>query len=363
MYDNLSFVPTLAQSVIVHMIFSIILFRYAVQNSNDAQNAAQLNYRSNMYYHHCLSLVGQLFASQTFEDCQALMLVCYHMRNFPKPGASWIMINATFTLALELGLHRSPKKVLTNSSLSILDIEMRKRAFWVLLGFHVDLSGKLGKPIRLRSEDLDCEIPEYVDDEALENGIYTPSIDYNNSIGIEAMKLVPLYIELYSVIYAVRRKKESYVMTINNLEAQLRSWKESLPAKQPETQENLGFRLFTQMFQLEFRLLLRHPSAWIPDNDPAFNAESLRICVESSRQMQVVVRQIQEIRLLDTTWCNAVIYVLAITTTLFAQWEMRDESTSASLAALEDEMDIWLDVMGDVGKLLGEFDLNRPALV
>jgi hypothetical protein len=44
---------------------------------------------------------------------------------------------------------------------------------------------------------------------------------------------------------------------------------------------------------------------------------------------------------------------MAITTTLFAQWDKRNETSAADLAALREEMDIWLDIMGDVGQLLG----------
>ena len=45
---------------------------------------------------------------------------------------------------------------------------------------------------------------------------------------------------------------------------------------------------------------------------------------------------------------------MAITTTLFAQWDKRGETSTADLAALKEEMDLWLDIMGDVGSLLGK---------
>jgi hypothetical protein len=85
----------------------------------------------------------------------------------------------------------------------------------------------------------------------------------------------------------------------------------------------------------------------------------MRVCVETSRQMLVVVRQLQKFKSLDTTWYNSAVYVMAITTTLFAQWDKRNEISAADLAALREEMDIWLDIMGDVGSLLGKFDYSN----
>jgi hypothetical protein len=70
--------------------------------------------------------------------------------------------------------------------------------------------------------------------------------------------------------------------------------------------------------------------------------------------MLSAVRKLQKYKSLDTTWYNSAVYVMAITTTLFAQWEKRGETSAADLAALREEMDIWLDIMGDVGILLGE---------
>jgi hypothetical protein len=88
--------------------------------------------------------------------------------------------------------------------------------------------------------------------------------------------------------------------------------------------------------------------------DPAFNAESMKICLEGSREMLNVVVQLQKLKSLDTTWYNTSVYVMAITLTLFAMWEKRNEITATELAGLRQEMDQWLDVMGEMGALLGK---------
>jgi hypothetical protein len=345
----------------VHMVFAIMFFQYAVRNWEDAAQQANLNHQSNMHYHYSLSMFYQLSCSHTVQDVQALTLICAHLRNFPKPGASWILTQTTMALAVELGLHRSAKSWAPDAVPNPLDVEMRKRTFWSLLAIHVTLSGKLGRPMAFRLEDFDVEMLEPVDDELLsENGLDTsrPSKCLHN-IGLQAFRLVPLYLELYSTIFAVRRQPENYMATVNHLEVKLRAWKDSLPAELVKgeagenEQEGRVFALYAHAWALEFRLLLRHPSVSMTP-DSKFNAESMRICVESSRQMLSTVRQLQKFKSLDTTWYNSAVYVMAITTTLFAQWEKRGKITTADLAALREEMDMWLDIMGDVGSLLGK---------
>lgn len=362
MYDDPSFRPTVAEDVIVHMVFAIMFFQYATRNWENTAEQTKLTNQSNMYYHYSLGKFYLLSVSHTVQDVQALTMICQHLRNFPKPGASWILTMTTLALAIELGLHRSAKKGSADHTPNVLDVEMRKRTFWAILAVHVTLSGKLGRPMALRWEDFDCEVPEPVDDDLIsEAGLDTSRPGTcRHQIGIQAWKLIPHFIEMYNKLYSVRRRPQTYVETVTGLESKLRAWKDGLPQELMKgeagenEQEGRVFALYAQSWALELKLLLRHPSVSMT-NDAAFNAESMRICVESARQLLVVVRQLQKLKSLDTTWYNTSVFVMAITTTLFAQWERRNEITSADLAALREEMDMWLDIMGDVGCLLGRF--------
>ena len=352
------------------MVFAIMFFQYAVRNWEDAAQQTSLNTQSNLHYHYSLSRFYQLSCSHTVQDVQALTMICAHLRNFPKPGASWMLAQTTMTLAVELGLHRSSKRWAADAMPNPLDIEIRKRTFWGLMAIHVTLSGKLGRPMPFRMEDFDAEIPEPVDDDLLsENGLDTSRPGRClHTIGLQAWRLIPLYMEMNSTIYAVRRLPDNYISEVNALEAKLRTWKESIPEDLVKgrggenEQEGRCFALYSQVWALEFRLLLRHPSVSLT-NDAAFNAESMRVCVECSRQMLGVVRQLQKFKSLDTTWYNTAIYVMAITTTLFAQWDKRNEISAADLAALREEMDIWLDIMADVGSLLGKLTFTHYPLL
>lgn len=360
MYDDPTFQPTAAEKVMVHTLFSIMFFQYAARNWEDKTQRETLNNQSNIHYHYSLGLLYQLVTSHTFQDVQALTLVCAHLRNFPKPGASWLLTQITMSLGIELGIHRSSKRWAPEFAPNPLEAEMRTRTFWGLLAIHVTLSGKLGRPMPLGLDDFDAEIPDPVDDELLsEKGLDTsrPGKCVHN-IGLAAFRIVPLYIEMYNTVYAIRRRPENYVSTVIRLESKLRDYKERLP---PELvngagnaeNENQVFPLYVDMWTLEFRLLLRHPSMSVT-SDISFNKESARICADASRQMLGHVQKLQKYKSLDTTWYNAAVYLMALTTTLFTQWNKRGDTSIADLTRLRGEMNIWLDIMEEVGQLLGK---------
>ncbi len=353
---------TTAETVMVHMVFAIIYFQYATRNFGQANIQADQNTLSNNHYHYSLSKFYQLIRNHTFQDIQALTLICAHLRNFPKPGASWILTEMTMSLAIELGLHRSVNRWVTRTKPNPLEVEMRKRTFWALLTIHVTLSGKLGRPMTFREEDFDVELPEAYDDNLLsENGLDTTKEGKcSYEIALQAFSLIPMFMEMYNTVYAVRpMSHDNYMATVDRLESKLSNWQENIPRALLEGntgeagQGGRVFALYIEMWGLEFRILLRHPSVSLT-NDPAFNAKSMQICAESSHRMLDVVQQLMALNSLDTTWCNCAVYVMAITTTLFAHWEKGEPISVSDLAALKEEMDAWLEIMGKVGALLGK---------
>jgi hypothetical protein len=214
------------------MVFAIMFFQYATRNWEDSVQQSHLTAQSNLHYHFSLGMFYHLIVSHTWQDVQALAMICIHLRNFPKPGASWILTSITMSLALELGMHRSVKRWSAEHQLNAVDIEQRKRTFWSLLAIHITLSGKLGRPMPIRAVDFDIELPEPIDDDLIsEAGIDTTRTGRCiHNIGLTGWRMAPLFMELYDTIYAVRRSAETYVQTVNKLETDLRAWQASQPS-------------------------------------------------------------------------------------------------------------------------------------
>lgn len=350
----------------VHTMFAIMYYQLTIRASHSAEHQAEMNQGSNFHYHYALGFFGQLLASHTLADAQALTMLCLHIRNLPKPGPCWMITSMTLDLAIELGLHRSAKRWAQTATRNTLEIEIRKRVFWSLLVIHVVVAGNLGRPMALRSDDWDVEMPEAVDDDLLtEDGLDTSKPrKCHFLVGLEALKVAPLYMDLYTNIYAVKRSPRTYVDTVLRLEKRIRDWSDQWPAElkdESAANSELG-RVHAQylaIWPLHIRLLLRHPSLSMATSSE-FNSENLSICMDVSRKMLYHVRQLQKYNSLDGTWQNGALYILAIATTLFGHWERRESVTPQDLVALKEDMDSWLSVIGHMSTLLGAF-LTTPT--
>ncbi|KAL8727158.1 MAG: hypothetical protein Q9181_005806 [Wetmoreana brouardii] len=360
MYDDPSFEPSPAERVVVHCILAIMLWQFVVRNWENPEQQTDFNRRSNLHYHYALGFFRQLMASHTLQDVQAMAMLCIHLRALPKPGACWMMASTTLNLAIELGLHRSVRSWDPASrKISVLEIELRKRIFWSVLVIHIMISGKLGRPMALREEDYDVEMPLAVsDDQLTDDGIDTSKGGKCEFlVALTSFNFEPICIDLYNNIYAVKRSPQTYVATVLRLENRIQAWVDSWDHEQMrewDTSTDVGkvYAMYVRMWPLEFRLLLRHPSLSLTSSSE-FNDESLTICMDMSKQILGVIKQLQAWKSLDSNWQTGALFVLAISTTLFGHWERRNELTLAGFEILKEDMRAWLSIMGDMGRFLG----------
>lgn len=217
----------------------------------------------------------------------------------------------------------------------------------------------MGRPMAIRHEDYDVEIPQAIDDELLTaDGVDNTKVGKCGFIvGIQAFKVAILFTDLYNSIYTVKRSPSTYTDTVRRLEKRIQEWHDQWPQelKAGDASRDEQGRVHAQYMHicdLEFRLLLRHPSISMTTSTE-FNEENLTKSMEASQKMLKHVKVIQKYKSLDTNWQAGALYVLAISTTLFGHWERVDQISEAGLATLRQEMDDWLSIMGDVSELLG----------
>lgn len=343
------------------MVFATIYFQYGVRNKEEPEKHAQLNELSNKHYHWSLSKFFDLATSQTVTAVQALAMIVSHTRNFPKPGCSLHIASFAYGRAIEMNLHRAVK---IPGGGTTLENEVRKRVWWAIIAILCTLNGRLGRPMPISLEEFDVDFPIAINDEYIgEEGILDPSKigQCNYDVGLMGFKVTPLYMEMYSKIYGVRRDPEKYIQVVNKLDDALRNLLDNLPDElrldkcQPTNQI---FALYTQAFCLEFTLCLRHPSVCLTD-DPKICAENTRICEDAARKLLKVVSSLLKIKSLDTTWYQLAVYVAAIFSMLVAHWQRRFESTAFEVATLREDMSLWLNIIAEIGRLLGKLSSER----
>lgn len=320
---------------------------------------SRMNDLSNKHFHWCVDKTWDLASEVTLQSVQALILLAAHSRCFPKPGPAWLITTLAWTRAIEMNLHRNNQK---SDEPTNLDNEMRKRAWWCLFMIVVIMYGRLGKPMPIRGEDIDVEFPVVIPDEYLtEDGIAEPGQigDCDWAVASGCFRLAFLFMEMYNKVYVVRSDARSHIEAVRSMEQKFRAFERELPDELKLDKCKPGNRImatYLEASKYEFQLCLRHPSR-CTTNDPAFVAESYRICEDASRRLLQSATELARLKSLDTTWYQLAVYVAAVFTLLAARWVRRAEVTPAELTALKEEMNMGLQIISEVLKYIGMLPL------
>jgi hypothetical protein len=72
-----------------------------------------------------------------------------------------------------------------------------------------------------------------------------------------------------------------------------------------------------------------------------------------NKKILAAAAQLKTFKSLDTTGLAATLFLIAIFTTLFITYQRRKELTQSNFERIKLDMELWLDVLGEVGHLLG----------
>lgn len=359
MYEP-TFRPTVAESVSFFVVMAIISYQMAVRNPSHARNDSE---KSNRYYHYCLSQLGELLKDTQLPSLQAMAMILIHARNLPKPGYSWGLSKLVLTRVVELNYHRSASKldVTHFQQFNPLEVELRKRIFWVVYEKVVMSGLKLGRPMPMDMSDLDIEFPEAIlDEEISEQGILgNRSGRCTFWIGLQVIRQVPLWVDLYNNIIKVRKPASEYTQHLEILDTRIIEWKAQSDADfAKETMDgNLQVASsFAQTWFAEYRLLLHHPHL-CTSKDPQVLESNLEICHDASLSLlQIIQALFEKFRGADFTWHSTVVYVLAAGMSIEYYQQRQQQLTPEIFKNMQQELSDWLKVMKGAGAVLGSGD-------
>ena len=291
----------------VHMVLAVMQFQYSTRNGTNQSQAMS-------HYHYAVSFVPDLITGHTLQDLQALALICSQLRNQPRPGAAWLFNNMVISLAIELGLHRSAKAWQGDGAgRDTHTVELRKRIFWSLMTIHVHISGKLGRPMPLRLDEIDIEIPEPTHDHLPTETKMSRWRMCSFRAGIQGFKLLKIQMQIYSTVYSIRSSSEPYDLTVQDLEKKLQAFREQLPPElsggEDTVEEDRCSAAFLQTAEQGIRLLLHHPSL-CRSMSASVMASNLDACLDASSKMLAAATHIMALKSLDTTWYCTMVRIL-----------------------------------------------------
>ena len=340
------------------MMLASVKYQTVCRNSDGSEYFRTLREESYSHYHYSLTHLCRLLSSRTLDDIVSCAMICCYLRSFPTPGACWMMTSWILTIAIEMGLHRTVDAWADSSvKQDSVQAEIRKRVFWTLLLIHVTVGCKLGRPMMLRREDFDVELPSPFVDSVPPGG--QKSSQKSQMVPSNAMfEMLELCLDTFNTIYTIQPLAD-YEGIISRLEARAQEWTENMPpglqlgTPENETPQNRIYALWMNNWAAEFHLVLHHP-ALCRSSNPEFIAQNTEKATQAAFRVIQSIQALRAAKMLDTTWINATTYIAAVFTLLFVYWERRDGITLQNLQDLRNDMEVCLEVMRDVGELLGK---------
>ncbi|OBT44738.1 hypothetical protein VE00_05331, partial [Pseudogymnoascus sp. WSF 3629] len=158
---------------------------------------------------------------------QALLGMALFMQGTPNPQPSFLLVASAIRLSHSIGLHKRG----SGFNLNPIEIEQRKRVFWIGYMLDKDICLRFGRPPVQDDDDMNVELPSAVPEDNIGN---IPLADGKGKVNLFRLmcEFSTIVSKVYTQLYSTRASKQSdgeLLNTIGELDQQLEEWKDSIP--------------------------------------------------------------------------------------------------------------------------------------
>ncbi|KAM0559747.1 hypothetical protein ACHAPJ_004271 [Fusarium lateritium] len=158
---------------------------------------------------------------------QALLGMALFLQGTPNPQPTFLLVSAAMRLAHSIGLHKRG----TGFNLNPIEIEQRKRVFWIAYMLDKDLCLRAGRPPAQDDDDMNVELPDADPEDNIGN---IPLADGKGKMNLFRVmcEFAIIESEVYKRLYSVQATKQSdgeLLNTIGELDQKLEEWKDRIP--------------------------------------------------------------------------------------------------------------------------------------
>ncbi|CAJ2507725.1 Uu.00g089110.m01.CDS01 [Anthostomella pinea] len=157
---------------------------------------------------------------------QALLGMALFMQGTPNPQPSFLLVAAAIRLSHSIGLHKRG----SGFNLNPVEIEQRKRVFWIAYMLDKDLCLRSGRPPAQDDDDMNVELPDADPDDHIGN---IPLANGKGKMNLFRVmcELASIESKVYKKLYATKATKLSngeLLQTIGELDKDLENWKDNI---------------------------------------------------------------------------------------------------------------------------------------
>ncbi len=160
---------------------------------------------------------------------QALLGMSLFLQGTPNPQPSFLLVAAAIRLSHSIGLHKRG----SGFNLNPMEVEQRKRVFWIGYMLDKDLCLRSGRPPAQDDDDMNVELPSADPEDNIGN---IPLSDGKGKVNLFRLmcEFATIESKVYKQLYSTAASKQSdgeLLNTIGNLDRLLEEWKDSIPVE------------------------------------------------------------------------------------------------------------------------------------
>ncbi|KAI0490951.1 N-terminal binuclear Zn cluster-containing protein [Xylaria cf. heliscus] len=157
---------------------------------------------------------------------QALLGIALFMQGTPNPQPSFILVAAAIRSSHSIGLHKRG----TGFNLNPIEIEQRKRVFWIAYMLDKDLCLRSGRPPAQDDDDMNVDLPDADPADHIGN---IPLANGKGKMNLFRVmcELAVIESRIYKRLYSTKATKLSdgeLLQTIGELDKELETWKDNI---------------------------------------------------------------------------------------------------------------------------------------
>ncbi|KAL9014026.1 MAG: hypothetical protein Q9173_001329 [Seirophora scorigena] len=181
-----------------------------------------------MYLKNAMGVLTELtMRNSDLLSVQALLGMAMFLLGTPNPQPSFFLVAAAIRLASSIGLHKRG----SGFNLNPVEIEQRKRVFWIGYILDKDICLRSGRPPAQDDDDMNVDLPS---DDPMDNIGNIPLVDGKGKINLFRLMCTFAVIEnkVYKQLYSTKASKQSdgaLLNTIGELDKELEEWKDAIP--------------------------------------------------------------------------------------------------------------------------------------
>ncbi|KAF9886071.1 hypothetical protein FE257_012006 [Aspergillus nanangensis] len=181
-----------------------------------------------LYLKNAMGVLTELTMRNTdLLSVQALLGMSLFLQGTPNPQPSFFLVAAAIRLSHSIGLHKRG----SGFGLNPVEVEQRKRVFWIAYLLDKDICLRSGRPPVQDDDDMNVELPS---DDPPDNIGNVPLSDGKSKFNLFRLmcRFSTIESRVYKRLYSAKASKQSdgeLLNTIGELDKELEEWKDSIP--------------------------------------------------------------------------------------------------------------------------------------